>query len=164
MSDRPVATPRSPQAASGGPVVGVGGVVLADGPRVVLIRRKFPPRAGEWSLPGGRVERGEALAAAVAREIREETGLAVRVHELVDVVEIVREEAHYVVLDYLCTPEGGELCAGDDASEVAWVAPSALEDYAVTREVAAVVAKALEKYEQVRGPQTPLGADGVEIA
>ncbi len=129
------------------PVVGVGGVVVRAGPepRVVLIRRKHPPSAGQWTLPGGRVEAGERLTDAVMREIREETGLNVRVHELVEVVEIVRDEAHYVVLDYRCTATGGALVAGDDAAEAAWVAPSELEKYAVTAEVAAVVAKALAR-------------------
>jgi 8-oxo-dGTP diphosphatase len=128
------------------PVVAVGGVVIdrsAGEPRVLLVKRARPPRQGRWSLPGGRVEPGELLASAVAREIREETGLSVLVGPLVEVVEIVDPPFHYVILDYACEPLGGELCAGDDASDVALVAASDLGSYGVTELVVAVVAKAL---------------------
>ena len=60
------------------PVVGVGAVIVQDG-RVVLIKRRFEPLAGQWSLPGGTLELGETLEAGVAREIHEETGLEVEV-------------------------------------------------------------------------------------
>jgi ADP-ribose pyrophosphatase YjhB (NUDIX family) len=128
------------------PVIAVGGVVIeetAGHPRVLLVKRARPPRQGRWSLPGGRVEPGELLASAVAREIREETGLLVKVGPLVEVVEILDPPFHYVVLDYACEPLAGELCAGDDASEVALVSASDLGTYGVTDLVAAVVAKAL---------------------
>ncbi len=128
------------------PRVAVGGVVLdvrGAHPTVLLVRRKHPPRAGEWSLPGGRVEYGERLADALQREMREECGFDVRVDGLIEVVEIVRDEMHYVVMDYACTIVGGSLRAGDDASEAAWVPVLDLREYGVTVEVARVVAKAL---------------------
>src|SRR5688572_27380980 len=100
-----------PDAGPPRPVLGVGGVVLVDAepapePRVVLVRRKHSPRAGHWSLPGGRVEHGEPLEAALRREIAEETGLVVEVGPLLEIVELLPERddpvsAHYVVLDYL---------------------------------------------------------------
>lgn len=126
--------------------VAVGAVVLdprAEGTFVLLARRNNPPRVGQWSLPGGKVERGETLTAALAREVLEECGLVVAVGPLVEVVEIIDERAHYVILDYVCAVASGELRAGDDASEVCWAPVSELASYEVTEAVARVVAKAL---------------------
>src|SRR5213076_1328648 len=64
------------------PVMGVGGVII-DNARTVLIRRGTEPLRGEWSIPGGTIEIGETLDEAVQRELREETGLEVRVLELI---------------------------------------------------------------------------------
>jgi ADP-ribose pyrophosphatase YjhB (NUDIX family) len=68
------------------PMVGVGGVVIDQG-RALLVRRAREPALGEWTIPGGLLEVGESLAAAVERELREETGLAVRVVELIEALE-----------------------------------------------------------------------------
>lgn len=85
--------------------------------RLLLIRRAHAPSAGLWSLPGGRVERGESDADAVVRELREETGLDVVPGELAGTV--TREP--YEIRDYLCTVRGGLLRAGDDAADARWV-------------------------------------------
>src|ERR1700685_3068590 len=74
-------------------MVGVGGVVIEDG-QALLIRRGSEPLRGEWSIPGGSLELGETLEQGVARELLEETGLAVRVLELIEVFErIYRDDA-----------------------------------------------------------------------
>src|SRR5438128_7614457 len=86
------------------PVVAVGGVVLAPGPRVLLVERARPPMVGKWTLPGGRLRGGESIVDAVEREVFEETGIRVAAGSLVEVVEIVAEGYHYVIHDHLCTP------------------------------------------------------------
>ena len=103
------------------PVVGVGAVVVKDD-QVLLIRRGKPPRAGEWSLPGGGVELGETTEAAVLREVREETGLAVDLGPLIDVVDFIDctpdgVRFHYILIDYLAFWTDGEPQAGTDATE-----------------------------------------------
>ena len=94
------------------PIVAVGAVIF-DGERVLLIKRANEPSKGEWSLPGGAVEVGESLEAALAREVREETCLDVTVGPVVEVLDRIRRDEidrvkyHYVIVDYLCHPRGG---------------------------------------------------------
>jgi len=107
------------------PLVGVGAVVVDRG-RVVLIRRGTEPLKGQWSLPGGMLELGESLVAGVVREVREETGLAVEVVELVELLDRIHRDEdrvryHYVIADYLCRVTGGALQAASDADAVRWV-------------------------------------------
>ena len=98
------------------PVVCAGAVIRDETGRLLLVQRGREPGAGRWSLPGGRVEPGETPAAAAAREVAEETGLTVAVGELLATVRI----GDYVVHDFAATATGGELRAGDDASDVRW--------------------------------------------
>ncbi len=107
------------------PLVGVGAVVVDQG-RVLLIRRGTEPLKGQWSLPGGMLEIGESLESGVVREVREETGLAVEVVELVELLDRIHREEdrvryHYVIADYLCRVTGGALEAASDADAVRWV-------------------------------------------
>ena len=95
----------------------VGAVVHDAAGRLLLVRRANEPGRGQWSLPGGRVEPGESDASAVARELREETGLEVRVGSLIGSVQ----RGPFLIFDYAATAVGGQLRAGDDASAAAWV-------------------------------------------
>ena len=129
------------------PIVGVGAVVL-EARRVLLVERGQEPHKGLWSLPGGVLELGERLADGLRREVREETGLEIRLLELVEVFERIlpdgegRSEYHYVLIDYLCEKAGGKLCPGDDVSRAEWVELEHLGDYRITAGTPAVIEKA----------------------
>jgi 8-oxo-dGTP diphosphatase len=128
------------------PILGAAAVVIHDG-RVVLIRRGHAPDAGEWSIPGGAVELGESVEAALRREVREETGLEIAVGEFLEVFERVEHDAegvrfHFVVLDYAATVTGGTLRAGDDAADVALAEPGDLDRYGVADSVRRVISSA----------------------
>ncbi|HET7309691.1 MAG TPA: NUDIX domain-containing protein [Mycobacteriales bacterium] len=116
----PIPDPEKP-----GPVECAGAVVIDDQGRLLLVRRGHEPALGKWSLPGGRIEPGESAERAAAREVLEETGLEVRIGELLQTV--VLWEGRYRVHDFAATVVRGELRAGDDASEVQWCAPDDLE-------------------------------------
>ncbi|WP_131740531.1 NUDIX hydrolase [Actinomadura roseirufa] len=111
----------------------VGGIVRDGSGRLLMVKRGRPPGAGLWSIPGGRVEPGEGDAAAVARELAEETGLEVAVGRLVGSVDRPGPDGvTYEIHDYAATVTGGELRAGDDASDVRWVSPAGLRALPVT--------------------------------
>ena len=130
------------------PIVGVGAVVL-DGGRVLLVKRAHEPLKDHWTLPGGAVDVGETLEAAVAREIREETCLDVEVGPLVEVVTRMtrdddrRVEYHFVIVEYLCRPIGGTLACASDAAAAEWVSVDDLDRFSVGETARAVIRKAI---------------------
>jgi ADP-ribose pyrophosphatase YjhB (NUDIX family) len=130
------------------PTVAVGAIAFDGDGRVLLIQRGRPPGVGLWTLPGGRVELGESLRDAVAREVREETGLEATVGVLVEVVErIIRDDAgdiayHYVIHDYLAEVSGGSPCAADDAGDARWCDSEALDSLPLTDGLLPVLARA----------------------
>jgi 8-oxo-dGTP diphosphatase len=101
--------------------VAVGAVAVRDD-ALLLVRRGRGAAAGEWSVPGGRVEPGEALHAAVVREVLEETGLEVVVDRFLGWVERIGDQFHFVILDFGVTVlDDATPVAGDDAAEAMWV-------------------------------------------
>lgn len=132
------------------PVVGVGAVVL-DGERVLLIKRGHAPLKGQWNIPGGGVETGETLEQAVAREVLEETGLTVEVGPIVEVLDRIsrdadgRVEHHFVLIDFVCRPNGGVLRSASDAEDAAWVALPDLGRYEVAAVTVSVIQKAVSR-------------------
>jgi ADP-ribose pyrophosphatase YjhB (NUDIX family) len=115
------------------PEVAVGAVVRR-GDDILLVRRGRGTAVGQWAIPGGRVEFGEGLKAAVAREVWEETGLEVKVGRFLGWAERMGDEPapyHYVILDFEALPvdPAAAVRAGDDADDVAWVPAGAIETY-----------------------------------
>ena len=124
------------------------GALIIEAGRILLVERGNEPLKGWWSLPGGLVETGELLEDALRREVREETGLEVEILGLVEVFErIIRDSAdkaeyHFVLMDYLCRPLAGSLCAADDASSVAWFRADEISGLKITEGTPAVIRKA----------------------
>ena len=134
------------------PVVGIGGVIIDQG-RTLLIRRGSEPLLGEWSIPGGSLELGESLQEGVARELLEETGIEVRVLDLIEVFDRIYLEDgppgprrgprfHFVIADYLCERLSGEPRAGSDVTDVAFAAEDELPRFHLTETATRVLKKA----------------------
>lgn len=134
------------------PVPTVGVVCLRD-QEVLLIKRGTPPRLGQWSVPGGRLEWGETLQVAALRELKEETGVDAELLGLIDVIdgvfparpggEITR---HYVLIDYAARWMGGEPVAGDDAAEARFVSRDEAMALVEWEETRRVIAEAFERF------------------
>lgn len=144
------------------PVVGVGGILIEEG-KVLLVRRGREPLKGHWSIPGGAVNTGERLEDAVCRELREETGLAVKPLFLVAVFERLMPdekgatEYHYVLIDYVCGLQDGvspeEAKPGDDADELGWFALDEAETMLMTPGTFDVVATAMVAWDAWRAQE-----------
>jgi 8-oxo-dGTP diphosphatase len=140
--------------------------VVIDGGRALLIRRGSEPLRGEWSIPGGTLELGESLERGVARELLEETGLEVRVLELIEIFDRVYEaeaaadgspsvrtgpKYHFVIADYLCERIGGEAIAGSDVTDVAFAREQELDAYGLTETATRILRKAFAMERARRG-------------
>lgn len=121
------------------PVLGASACVWR-GEEVLIAKRGKPPFI--WSLPGGHVERGETLIAAAARELLEETGVVAAPLQFIEMAEIIREDAHYVIACFTGHWVSGEAKAASDAEAVAWVHADGLREYELTAGTQSVIAKA----------------------
>lgn len=139
---KPIAVNRRYPAA---PLVGVGVVVLNAQGEVLLVKRGKPPRAGEWSLPGGLIDLGERLEDAARREVQEECGIEIAIGGFVATFEpIIYDDAgeieyHYVLIDYWATYVSGEVVAQDDATAVAWVTVPTLDQFNLRKDTLRVI-------------------------
>lgn len=132
------------------PLAGVGAIIFREN-RVLLIKRGSRPSLGKWSIPGGLVELGESLEAAVRREVLEEVGLEVKVVDLVAALDrVIRDENgqieyHYILLDFLCEGAEGNPRAATDADECLFVALEDLSRFDLTRGTETIIRRAFEK-------------------
>jgi ADP-ribose pyrophosphatase YjhB (NUDIX family) len=126
------------------PRVGVGAIVWR-GNEVLMIRRANPPRAGQWSLPGGAQELGETIAEAAKREVFEETGLDIAVTDVVTVIDMIERDAngkirfHYVLVDVNAEWVAGEPKAATDAQDVCWISVEGLNTLGLWSETHRVI-------------------------
>jgi mutator protein MutT len=146
------------------PLVGVGAVVF-QGDQVLLVRRGQEPARDSWSLPGGLVELGETLEAAITRELAEETGLTVKIQGIAAVLERIfpdpdgRIAYHYVLVDYLCDYVAGELTAASDITAARFVPLADLVGFDLPPATADVIRRAWEQKQQGTGLPLMEGAD-----
>ena len=142
------------------PLVGVGAIIVKDG-HVALVKRGHPPLAGEWSIPGGAMEVGETVREATAREACEETGLKVEVLELLGIYDrLLRDEEgrvryHYLLVDFLCRPMSGDLCAAGDAEDVRWFSPQEVKRLPLPEDTAEVIRLGLQRSNSVPQQNSP---------
>jgi 8-oxo-dGTP diphosphatase len=135
------------------PLVGVAAVIF-KGEEVLLVRRGQEPAKGVWSLPGGLVEVGETLVEGVQREIIEETGLIVRILGVTAVLERIYRDPddripyHYILIDFACEYEAGDLRPGSDIDDARFVAAADLNSLDLPEFTARVIQRAREQREQ----------------
>ncbi|MBL95071.1 MAG: phosphohydrolase [Magnetovibrio sp.] len=137
------------------PIVGVG-VVIFNGDSVLLVRRKNPPRENELSLPGGAQKVGETVVEAAVREVFEETGLKIKVHGIVDVVDAIsldktdKVQYHYTLVEFIATSEEKILpVAGTDAGDPIWVQKYNIDSLCMWPETKRIINLAAEMAELI---------------
>jgi 8-oxo-dGTP diphosphatase len=133
------------------PLVGVGALVHDREGRVLLIKRKFEPNKGRWSLLGGLLETGETLLEAGRREVREEVGVEIEVEELFQVSEEIVRDAegktrfHFVLVDFLASlnPERATIVLNEESESFAWSKPEEIKGMDVSENTKRIVEKYL---------------------
>src|SRR5712671_6870234 len=123
------------------PQLAVSAAIFRDG-RILLVRRARSPARGFYSLPGGRVEFGETLHAALHREVDEETALKIEIVGLAgwrEVVPATTDGGHYLIMSFAARWTSGEPVLNDELDDFRWLAPDALGDLKLTGGLAEVV-------------------------
>ena len=135
------------------PIVGLGAAILSP-QGIVLIKRGNPPRLGAWSLPGGAQDLGETVKEGIIREVKEETGLDVKVLEIIDVVDSINRDPdgrikyHYTLVDACVIVTGGTLQASSDAMDAQWFSLTKIADLNLWSETNRIIKRAHAIYEK----------------
>ncbi|RKX95143.1 MAG: phosphohydrolase [Spirochaetes bacterium] len=130
------------------PMVGVGAVIFKND-EVLLIKRGNPPLAGEWSIPGGKLEENESIIEAVKREIKEECNVLVDIDDLIDMFEYIEKDEenrvkyHFIVFDFKAQYLKGKLNHLSDASAARWVKLNDIDKYKMKKDAKNMIMKAL---------------------
>jgi 8-oxo-dGTP diphosphatase len=125
------------------------GVVCLRGGEVLLIRRGKPPRMGQWSIPGGRMEMGETAIAGALRELAEETGVTAEILGLIGVIDHIHDDGQYVLIDYAAAWTAGEPVAGDDALEARFFSIAEAVELVAWSETRRVIEEAVARFATV---------------
>ncbi len=125
--------------------------MVLRGRDILLVQRGREPAKGKWGIPGGVVELGETVEEALKREVREETGCECTPVKFLTTFDSIRRDAddrihwHYVLFEYLCKYESGELKANDDASQAKWVSLDILRSVEIMDSTRAFVEKVAQE-------------------
>lgn len=125
------------------------GVVVFKGENILLIQRNKPPKAEEWSIPGGAQELGEAMIETAFREVKEETGIEIDNVELLKTLDFIDKDSngnirfHYSLIDFIADHKSGNLIAEDDALNAKWVPINELKSYNLWSETVKLIEDAL---------------------
>jgi 8-oxo-dGTP diphosphatase len=126
------------------PQLAVSAAIFRDD-KILLVRRARSPAKGYYSLPGGRVEFGETLHAALHREVDEETALKIEIIGLAgwrEVVPVSGGGGHYLIMSFAARWTSGEPVLNDELDDFRWLAPDALGDLKVTSGLQEVIQSA----------------------
>lgn len=127
----------------GRPQLAASAVIFRDG-QFLVVRRANAPGRGLYSVPGGRVEHGETLHQAVAREVREETGLAIDIVGFAGWREVLPDPTsgrtgHYLVISFAAHWRAGEVILNEELDDFRWIAPDGLGELRTTQGLAEIV-------------------------
>jgi 8-oxo-dGTP diphosphatase len=138
--------------------------IIDEQERVLLTRRCIHPFCGQWVMPGGKIDLGEAILEALHREVREEVGIEVRVEGLIDVFEHLSVGAgndHFVILYYRAAPLSSELRPnGVECTEAVWIDKERLPTFDLTPGTRHILAKVFPGVGFVNGAPPPRSAEG----
>ena len=137
-------------------VTSVVAVIVDDQERVLLTKRSIPPFKDMWVMPGGKIDLGEQIVAALRREVDEEVGLEVEVGDLIDVFEHVtpgEENCHYIILFYRCRPLHANVAHNlDEVADAQWVARCDLRQYLMPEGTRYILSKVFPDFDLPVGP------------
>lgn len=129
------------------PLVGVGVVVKKDN-TVLLVKRANEPKKGLWAIPGGLIKLGESVQTAAMREVLEECAISIHLQDVISVVDLIDKDDegkikyHFVLIDFVAQYAGGELQAGSDALDAAWIPMDKLDQFDIPEITRKVISKA----------------------